>query len=80
VLLLEAAVVGISSNSMQRTYDRAIAQAVSRWLPTAAARVRARVWLVGFVVDKMAPGQVFSEYYISFHQLLHPHNHPEQVQ
>jgi hypothetical protein len=23
---------------------RAIAQAVSRWLPTAAARVRARVW------------------------------------
>jgi hypothetical protein len=26
---------------------RAIAQAVSRWLPTAAARVRARVWLCG---------------------------------
>jgi hypothetical protein len=25
------------------TYGRAIAQAVSRWLPTAAARVRARV-------------------------------------
>jgi hypothetical protein len=24
---------------------RAIAQAVSRWFPTAAARVRARVWL-----------------------------------
>jgi hypothetical protein len=24
---------------------RAIAQAVSRWLPTAAARVRSRVWL-----------------------------------
>jgi hypothetical protein len=29
---------------------------VSRWLPTAAARVRARVWQVGFVVDKMALG------------------------
>jgi hypothetical protein len=42
---------------------RAIAQAVSRWLPTAAARVRARVWQVGFVVDKMALGQIFSEYF-----------------
>jgi hypothetical protein len=34
----------------------------------------------GFVVDKMAPGQVFSEYFgfpcHSFHQILHPHNHP----
>jgi hypothetical protein len=42
---------------------RAIAQAVSRWHPTAAARVRARVWQFGFVVDKMAIGQVFSEYF-----------------
>jgi hypothetical protein len=40
----------------------AIAEAVSRWLPTAAVRVRDRVWQVGFVVDKVAPGQVFSEY------------------
>jgi hypothetical protein len=31
---------------------RAIAQAVSRWLPTAAARV----WQVGFMVDKVALG------------------------
>jgi hypothetical protein len=31
---------------------RVIAEAVSRWLPTAAARVRARVWQVGFVVTK----------------------------
>jgi hypothetical protein len=37
---------------------RAIAQVVSRWLSTAAARVRARVWQVGFVVDKVALGQV----------------------
>jgi hypothetical protein len=37
--------------------------AVSRWLPTAAARVRARVWQVGFVVDKVALRQVFSEYF-----------------
>jgi hypothetical protein len=53
----------------------AIVEAVSRWLPTAAARV----WQMGFVVDKVALGQVFSEYFgfscqnPSFHQLLHPH-------
>jgi hypothetical protein len=64
---------------------RAVAQAVSRWLPTAAARVRARVWQVGFVVDKMASWQIFSEYFgfacqnRSFHQLLHLHNHPGQL-
>jgi hypothetical protein len=60
---------------------RAIAQAVSRWLPTASARV----WQVGFVVDKVASGQVFSEYFgfpcqnNSFQQILHPDNHPGQV-
>jgi hypothetical protein len=65
---------------------RAIAKAVSLWLPTAAARVRARVWQVGFVVDQVASGQVLSEYFgfhcqnRSFHQLLHHHNHPGQVQ
>jgi hypothetical protein len=35
---------------------RVIAQVVSRWLPTAAARVRARSGHVGFVVDKVALG------------------------
>jgi hypothetical protein len=39
---------------------------------------------VGFVVDKVASGQVFSEYFgfpcHSFHQIIHPHNHPGQVQ
>jgi hypothetical protein len=59
---------------------RAIAQAVSRWIPTAAARVRARVWSMGFVVDKVALGQVFSQYFgfpchSSLHQILYPHNH-----
>jgi hypothetical protein len=58
----------------------AIAQAVSRWLPTAVARVQ-----VGFAVDKLVLGQVFSEYFgfpcqSSFHQILHHHNHPGQVQ
>jgi hypothetical protein len=39
---------------------------------------------VGFVVDKAALGQVFSEYFgfpwQSFHQFLHHHNHPGLVQ
>jgi hypothetical protein len=43
--------------------DRAIAQVVSRLLPTAAAWVRARVWHVGFVVDKVALRQVFFKYF-----------------
>jgi hypothetical protein len=35
---------------------------------------------MGFVVDKAAPGQVFSEYFSfscqsTFHQFLHHHNH-----
>jgi hypothetical protein len=42
---------------------RAIAQAVSRWLPTAAARFEPESGQVGFVVEKMALGQVFSEYF-----------------
>jgi hypothetical protein len=64
---------------------RAIAEAFSRWLSTSAARVRARVLQVGFVVDKVASGQVFSEYFgfpcqnRSFHQLLHHHSHPGQT-
>jgi hypothetical protein len=66
--------------------DRAIAEEVSRWLPTAAARFRARVWQVGFVVDKVASGQVLSEYFgfpcqnRSFHEQLHSHNRSGQVQ
>jgi hypothetical protein len=39
---------------------------------------------VGFVVDKAALGQVFSEYfglpYQSFHQFLHNQNHPGLTQ
>jgi hypothetical protein len=38
-----------------------VAEAVSRWPPTAAAQVHTWVWQVGFVVDKVASGQVFSE-------------------
>jgi hypothetical protein len=40
---------------------------------------------VEFVVDKVALRQVFSEYFgfpcqSSFHQFLHHHNHPGQIQ
>jgi hypothetical protein len=56
----------------------AVAQAVSRWLLTAVAQF-ASGQHVGFVVDKVALGQVFSEYFgfpcQSFHQFLHHHNH-----
>jgi hypothetical protein len=57
--------------------------AVRRWLPTAAARV-VYGQHVGFVVDKEALGQVFSEYFgfpcQSFHRYLHYHNHPGLTQ
>jgi hypothetical protein len=64
---------------------RAIVQAFGRRLTTAAPRVRAWSGHVGFVVDKVALGQVFYEYFgfpcqSSIHQILHPHNHPGQVQ
>jgi hypothetical protein len=54
-------------------------------LPTASAQVRARAGHVWFVVDKVALGQIFSEYLgfpcqWSFRQILHPHNNPGQVQ
>jgi hypothetical protein len=34
-----------------------------RWLPAAAARIRVRPEHVGFVVEKAALGQAFSEYF-----------------
>jgi hypothetical protein len=38
---------------------RAIAQAVSRWLPTAAARIRSRVWSSGICVGQSGAGADF---------------------
>jgi hypothetical protein len=45
------------------TQGRAIAQAVSRWLPIAAVRVRARVWSYGICGGQVALDKVFSEYF-----------------
>jgi hypothetical protein len=56
----------------------AVAQAVSRWPGIASGQH------VGFLVDKAALGQIFSEYFgfpcQSFHQFLHHHNHPRLAQ
>jgi hypothetical protein len=67
---------------------RAIAQAVSRRLPIAAARVQTRVWSCGILWwTKVGLGQVFSENFgfpcqSTFHLLLHNHlhYHPRLVQ
>jgi hypothetical protein len=62
---------------------RAVGQAVSRWLRTAAARVRVRA-ACGVCGGQSGTGAGFSEYfgfpYQSFHQFLHHHNHPELAQ
>jgi hypothetical protein len=67
-----------------KSEGRAIAQAVSHWLPTMAGQVRIQAGM--FVVGKAALGQVFSEHFgfpcqSSFHQFLHHHhNQPELAQ
>jgi hypothetical protein len=53
---------------------RAIAEAVIRWLPTAAARVRARVWQVGFVVHKVASGRFSPSTSVSPAKTIHSTN------
>jgi hypothetical protein len=61
-----------------KSRDRAIAQVVSRRHLTAAIWVDPRSDHVGFVVDKVALGLVFSEYFgfpfqLLFRRLLHTH-------
>jgi hypothetical protein len=62
-----------------RGQGRAIAEAVSRWLPTAAARVRARVWSSGICGGQSGAGADFLRVLRfpchSFHNILRPHNH-----
>jgi hypothetical protein len=45
--------------SYEQSLSRAIAQAVSRWVPTAAARVRARVWSCGICGGQSGAGAGF---------------------
>jgi hypothetical protein len=49
---------------------RTIAEVVSRWFPTTAARVRARVWSSGICDGQTGAGQFFSEYF-GFPAYLH---------
>jgi hypothetical protein len=62
-------------------FDRAIAQAVRPGFSRRRPGFEPRSGYVGFVVDKVALGKVFSEYFgfpcqFSFHWLLHTHHHP----
>jgi hypothetical protein len=71
--------------SKKHTQGRTVAQGVSLWLPSAAARVRVRAEHVRFVADKEALEQVFSEYFgfpcqSLFRQFPHHHNQPELPQ
>jgi hypothetical protein len=71
----------ITSLRISSPSGRTIAQAVSRRLPTAAARVQTRVWSRGILWwTKVVLGQVFSENFgfpcqSTFHLLLHSHFH-----
>jgi hypothetical protein len=63
-----------------RHLGRAIAQAVSRQFPPRRPGFEPGSGHVGFVVDKVALGQVFPKYFsfpcqFAFHRLLHNHHH-----
>jgi hypothetical protein len=66
-----------------QNWGSAIAQALSHWLPTAAARVHVQA-ACGACGGQSGIGQVFSKYFgfpcQSFHQFLHHHNHPGLAQ
>jgi hypothetical protein len=55
---------------MRHTRGRAIAEAVSRWLPTAVARV----WQVGFVVVKVVLGRFSPSTSVSPAKTIHSTN------
>jgi hypothetical protein len=63
---------------------RAIAEAVSRWLPTAVARVQSRVWSSGICGGQSGARAGFLQvlrFPLPFiPKILNPHNHPGQVQ
>jgi hypothetical protein len=49
----------VLTDNIKGDSSRAIAQAVSRWLPTAAARVQARVWSSGICGGQSGAGAGF---------------------
>jgi hypothetical protein len=84
ILKVKDLIITHSGLSLTLKKGRAIAQAVSRWLPT--ARIRARVLPSGICGGQSGAGAgFFSEYFgflcqSSFHQFLHHHIHSGQVQ
>jgi hypothetical protein len=71
--------VGMVRLRTKTTLGCAIPEVVSRWLPTAAARV----WSSGICGGQSGARAGFLRVLRpchSFHQILHPHNHPGQVQ
>jgi hypothetical protein len=56
-------IANIFSSSVSRLLGRAIAQAVSGWLLTAAARVRSRVWSSGICGEQCGAGVGFLRVY-----------------
>jgi hypothetical protein len=75
--------IALASSIYQRTVWEDVRPRHS-WSGWSLASQRGGPGSMGFVVDKVAFGQVFSEYFgflcqnRSFHQLHHPHNHPGQ--
>jgi hypothetical protein len=69
------------NNALQEFEGRVIAQAISRRLPTAAARVQTRGRSCGICGNKVALGQVSSEYFGFPYRfaLLHNHHHPSSA-
>jgi hypothetical protein len=69
--------VATTSNGIRK--GRAVAQRLDAGFPSLRPGL-AYGQHVGFVVDKAALGQVFSEYFSfpcqTFHRFLHYHNHP----
>jgi hypothetical protein len=83
VLELEKKSISSLMNYQLKCLGRTVAQAVSRWLPTAKARVRILA-ASGVCGGESGTGAGYSEYFgfpcQSFHQFIHNYNHPVLAQ
>jgi hypothetical protein len=75
-------VISLNTGRIYIVCGRAVAQAVSRWLPTAAARVRVRA-ACGVCGGQSGTGAgllLVLRFPLPIHQFLHHHNHPGLAQ